>query len=477
LVRPLKLAGVVAVGLVGMAALIYAAGGRVELGGGGTPHLTFAPSADAAAEAISRHRAAQRAAAAIAATPSSVARAPASASTTDPAPPPFRSTDTTTYWTAFRGPQLDGRYSETTLRLPWPESLQPIWKEPVGGGYASMVVARGRLFTIEQRGRDEVAAAYDAATGRELWTSQWRAAFRESMGGDGPRATPAWSDGFVYVLGALGELRCLDEATGRVGWRKNILDDNDAANLQWGVAASPLVAGDLVVVMAGGGDGRSVVAYDRRTGARVWSALDDRASYVSPSVVTLAGVRHLLVLTATRLAGLSLDDGTLLWEFPWRTDGDINAAQPVVTGDRQVFVSSSYGTGAAGIEIVEDGGRLSARQVWRNTKMKNKFASSVLHEGYLYGLDESILACLDAATGEQKWKGGRYGYGQLLAAGGMLIVLTEDGDLALVRATPAGHEELRRFHALDVKTWNVPDLAGGRLFVRNLAEMAAFDLR
>jgi outer membrane protein assembly factor BamB len=297
------------------------------------------------------------------------------------------------------------------------------------------------------------------------------------MGGDGPRATPTWADGRVYALGAGGELRCLEEATGRVLWRTNILEENGARNLSWGMAAAPLVVDDAVVVLPGGPGGRSVVAYDRRTGARLWSALGDQAGYASPMLVTLDGVRQILVFSASRLMGVTPDRGDVLWEYPWTTMSDVNAAQPLVIGDNRVFVSSSYGTGAAVVEVTRTGDTFSVREVWRNTRMKNRFAASVLHEGTIYGLDESILAAVDAATGDLRWKGGRYGYGQLLLASGHLIVLTEDGDLALVRATPDRHEELARFPVLAGKTWNVPAIAGGYLLVRNLAEMAAFDLR
>jgi outer membrane protein assembly factor BamB len=194
-------------------------------------------------------------------------------------------------------------------------------------------------------------------------------------------------------------------------------------------------------------------------------------------IVTLDGVRQLLLLSAARLFGLSLDTHEVLWEYAWPGPNQINAAQPLVIGGNRVFVSSGYGMGAAVVEITSGNPRFSVREVWRNNRMKNRFASSVLYDGHIYGLDESILACVEAATGELLWKGGRYGYGQVLLADGHLIVLTEDGDLALVRATPAGHEELARFPVLNGKTWNVPAIGDGFLLVRNLAEMAAFDLR
>jgi outer membrane protein assembly factor BamB len=220
-----------------------------------------------------------------------------------------------------------------------------------------------------------------------------------------------------------------------------------------------------------------VVAYDRQTGRRLWSALDDKAGYAAPMHVTLAGAPQLLVFTADRLVGLSLDGGRVLWSHAWPTPNDINAAQPLQINDRRVFISSSYGTGAAVVEIVRNGDAYAAVEVWRNIRMKNRFTSSVLHDGFIYGLDENILACVDADTGDLMWKAGRYGYGQVLLADGHLIVLTADGDLTLVRARPDRHEEIARSGALEGKTWNHPAMADGILLVRNLREMAAFDLR
>jgi len=475
-------------GIAVVAVLYQFFGFRIRLDGGGTPRPTFVVDPETQAAEVARHREAQRQQFARAeAVPASVpfdnpqASATVIAGLTADAPvvaPP--------YWTDFRGPFRDGHYQQRTIRTKWPaEGLKPLWKQPIGGGYASFVIARGRAFTIEQRGPQEVVAAYDLASGRELWANGWEALFRESLGGDGPRATPTWADGVVYALGAAGELRALDETTGRVAWRKHILEENGATNLDWGMAASPLVVDETIVVLPGGPDGRSVVAYNRRTGARAWSALSDKQAYSSPMLVTIAGVRQLLVFSAKRLVGLTPDRGELLWEYPWRTAFDINAGQPIVVGDNRVFLSSGYGTGAAVIELAEAPShepapyvaQFTVREIWRNNRMKNQFTSSVLHDGFIYGLDESILACLDAATGALRWKGGRYGYGQVLLASGHLIVLTEDGELALVRATPERHEEIVRFPALDGKTWNHPAVADGVLLIRNLAEMAAFDLR
>jgi len=485
----IKGVAIVTVGLVALGAVLYQFYGlRATLDGGGFPRLDFVVGGEQQAAEIARHRETQRREAeATPATASPVAAAGnalvqaeqrVASALESVAPTPEAIAPDAPYWTDFRGPRRDGHYRERPISTDWPSAgLTPMWKQPVGGGYASFVIAAGRAFTIEQRGQQEVVAAYDVATGLELWTSGWQALFSESLGGDGPRATPTWAEGVVYALGGTGELRALDDTKGRVIWQTNILDDNGARNLEWGMAASPLVVDDTLIVLPGGSNGRSVVAYDRRTGARAWSALDDQQAYSSPMLVTLAGVRQILVFSATRLMGLSPGRGDVLWDYPWRTDFGINASQPLLLGDDRVFLSTGYGTGAAVVEVSATDSRFSVREVWRNNRMKNSFTSSVLHEGFVYGLDESILACMDAATGELRWKGGRYGHGQVLLANGHLIVLTEDGDLALVRAAPERHEEIVRFPALSGKTWNHPAIAGGYLLIRNLAEMAAFDLR
>jgi outer membrane protein assembly factor BamB len=470
------------------AGVLYALGLRVVLDGGGGVSLRFLESPEKRADVIEQHREAQRAEADPTAPPAlavdpltSVAdsAAPPAETVPDAAVPPPTAPALPSYWTDFRGPLRDGHYREQPVNLDWPAAgLRPVWKQPIGGGYASFVIARGRAFTIEQRGGQEVAAAYDVLTGRELWTNRWTATFRESMGGDGPRATPTWDDGRVYVLGGEGELRCIDEETGNTLWRTNILQDAGAENLQWGMAASPLVVDDTVVVLPGGPNGRSIMAYDKRKGNSAWSALDDRQAYSSPMLVTLGGTRQILVFSATRLMGVTPEAGELLWEYPWKTMYDVNASQPVVLGDNRVFISTGYGTGAAVVELARAaGGRFTVREVWRNIRMKNQFTSSVLHEGFLYGLDESILGCVNAETGEPMWKGGRYGYGQVMLVEGHLIVLTEDGSIVLVRATPEAHQEVVRFPVLEGKTWNHPAMGYGYLLVRNLNEMAAFDLR
>lgn len=382
------------------------------------------------------------------------------------------------YWTDFRGPNRDGHYDEMPILTNWPVAgPRELWRQPVGGGYGSFVVAAGMAFTIEQRWDWEVAVAYDLATGREVWTNGWAAHFQESMGGDGPRATPTYHEGRIFAQGAEGDLQCLEAATGKRIWSRNILADNQAENLTWGIASSPLIVDDKLIVMPGGTNGRTVAAYAWASGEPAWHALDDGGAYDSLMAVTLAGQRQLLAVTSRQAVGLAVEDGKLLWEHPWVVAMDNrDIAQPVVISSNRFFLSAGYGTGCEVVEIGKTADGWTERTVWKNKQLKNKFSSSVFWRGYVYGLDEDILTCLNAETGERQWKDGRYGFGQVLLADGQLVILCGEGDLALVRASPEGWDERARFPAIHGKTWNVPAIAQGKLLVRNAVEMACYDL-
>ncbi len=395
--------------------------------------------------------------------------------TSAPAAKPIRAS----YWTDFRGPHRNGEYTQGEILTAWPAGgLERLWKQPIGGGYASFTVGEGRAYTIEQRRDKEAITAYDPETGRELWAFTYPAQFEEVLGGPGPRATPVYHDGLVYSLGAVGDLYCLDARSGKLKWSKNILADNGAKNLQWAMSGAPLIVGEMVIVTPGGpgaaSAGKSIVAYNRMTGEPMWRSLGDRAGYTSPIFAELAGRKQIVWISAERAVGITLDDGKLLWEYPFPSQMDMNCSQPVLVDATHVLLSSEQGPGAALLEIQKNGDALAAREVWKNNRFKNKFNSSVLHQGYAYGFDGSILACINVNTGELKWKGGRYGFGQLLLAGDFLVVLTETGQLALVRATPESFQELANFHAIEGKTWNIPAIDNGLLLVRNASEMACF---
>ena len=385
----------------------------------------------------------------------------------------------------YRGTLRDGIVHGPLLARDW--TLSPprkLWRQPVGGGYASFAVVGNVAVTIEQRRDKEAVVCYDTATGRERWIHAYDADFSERMGGEGPRATPTIKDGDVYSLGATGMLVCLDAATGKPKWSVNILkkDENSEENInvQWGMSGSPLVYDKVVVVNPGKQSpataGKALVVYDRTTGQPVWSAGDTQAGYSSPMLATLAGQRLVLLFDGKELGGYDAAKGTKLWHHPWKTDFDINVAQPVVLPGDRVFISSGYGKGCAMLKTSDAGGQWSVKELWKNTLMRCRFTSPVEYKGHLYGLDEGILACLDAETGKRTWKDGRYGNGQLLLSDGLLVILSEEGDLALVEAKPDAYQELGRMSALKGRTWNHLALADGKAYVRNHLEMACYDL-
>jgi outer membrane protein assembly factor BamB len=379
----------------------------------------------------------------------------------------------------YRGRLRDGVVHGPTLARDW--TVHPprlLWRQPVGGGYAAFAVAGNVAVTIEQRRDREAVVCYDTATGKECWVHDYPAHFSERLGGDGPRATPTIALESVFSLGAAGQLVCLELSSGRLKWQANVLEDND--NLPWGMCGSPLVYDRVVVVNPGSqrstAAGRAVVAYDRATGRQVWSTGSTKAGYSSPMLANLAGHQQLLLLDGEIAAGYDLPSGHELWRFPWPTYLDINVAQPVVLEGDRVFISSGYDTGCVMLRISESAGEWKVEPIWQNKMMRCKFTSPVSYKGFLYGLDEGILSCVDQETGKRKWRDGRYGHGQLLRAEDLLIILSENGKLAIVEATPNGYRELGSISALEGKTWNNPAVADRKAFLRNSEEMACYEL-
>lgn len=378
-------------------------------------------------------------------------------------------------WPGFRGPNRDSVIRGVRIATDWSSSPPvQLWRRPIGPGWSSFAVHGDRLYTQEQRGDDEIVACYRVSTGEPVWRHRDRVRFWESEGGAGPRGTPTVSDGRVYAFGATGILNALDEATGRIAWTRNVATDTRREVPYWGFASSPLVEGDVVIVAAAG----TLAAYDLATGHPRWRGPSYGGSYSSPHRATIAGVTQVLLLGGPGAISVSPADGALLWEHKWSPGAIV---QPALTPDGDILVNaiaSTGGTGTRRLAVTRGADGWSVQERWTSIGLKPYYNDFVIHKGHAYGFDGSILASIDLNTGARAWKGGRYGNGQLvlLADQDVLLVLSEEGELALVSATPDKFTEIARFPVFDAKTWNHPVLVGDTLLVRNGEEMAAFSL-
>jgi outer membrane protein assembly factor BamB len=371
-------------------------------------------------------------------------------------------------WPGFRGPKRDSIVPGMRIDTDWSQSPPvELWRRPIGPGWSSFAVGGDLLYTQEQRGDDEVVSCYRVTTGDLVWRHHDTARFLESNAGPGPRATPTLSDGRVYTFGATGILNVLDAGDGAVAWSRNVASDASAKVPTWGFSSSPLVIDDVVVVAAAG----QLVGYERATGDPRWFGPEGGASYSSPHLVTIDGVAQILLLSGAGTISVAAADGALLWEHP--APGAI--VQPALTADGNVLTGTDS-TGMSRIAVARGPGGWTAEELWASNRLKPNFNDFVVHEGHAYGFDGRILASIDLKDGQRKWKGGRYGNGQLLLLPDqdLLLVVSEKGELALVAATPERFKELARFPALEGKTWNHPVLVGNRLLIRNGQEMAAF---
>ena len=351
-----------------------------------------------------------------------------------------------------------------------------VWKQPIGAGWSAFAVVGDLAVTQEQRGDDEWVTCYDVETGALRWKHLIGDGWDDPLGGPGPRATPTIADGRVYAFGGRGILVVLDLGTGERAWSVDAAADNGAAPPEYGYAGSPLVLDDAVVIAVGGTGGRSLVAYRREDGERLWSGGDRGVGYSSPTVASIAGVSQVLVFDADGLTSHAVDDGSELWHAPWHGDTQ-HTSQPVALPGDRVFQSSGYGVGGTLFQVSRGpDGAWSVEPRWASRDLKAKFTNVVHRDGFLYGLDDGILACIDVETGRRRWKGGRYGHGQVILADDVLVVQSEQGFVAFVEADPERFRELTRIDAIEGKTWNHPALSGRRLLVRNDREAARIDL-
>jgi outer membrane protein assembly factor BamB len=379
-------------------------------------------------------------------------------------------------WPGFRGPHRDGIIPGVRIETDWSASPPvEMWRRPIGPGWSSFAVRGDLFYTQEQRGSDEVVACYKLTTGEPVWKHSDAARFWESNAGAGPRATPTLSNGRAYTFGATGIVNALDATSGAVVWSRNAASDTGVKIPGWGFASSPLVVDGVVVVATAG----KLVAYEIATGKPRWLGPAGGGGYSSPHLMTIDGVSQILLLSGHGATSVAPADGTLLWEYPWPSN--VRIVQPGLASDGDFLMGNGEGVGGTGIRrvaVAHGSTGWTTEERWTSAGLKPNFNDFVVHKGHVYGFDGSILACIDLKDGKRVWKGGRYGNGQLilLPDQDVLLVLSEDGDLALVKATPDQFTELARSPAIRGKTWNHPVLAGDVLLVRNGEEMAAFRL-
>ncbi len=391
----------------------------------------------------------------------------------------------------FLGPDRSMTVSHVRLSHDWQsEPPEEIWRQPIGAGWSAFAVVNAYAVTMELRGEEEMVTAYDLRTGELQWAYSQPGAFDHPLGGAGPRSTPLIDEGRVFALGAGGTLLALEGATGRVLWRKELLQEfgvtpaQEFANIQYGRSNSPLVVGDLLVVPAGGNADRppvSLVAYDKRTGEKRWEGGDRQISFSSPRLATLAGVEQILIVNEDTASGHDPRNGRKLWEYPWpgKSSANATASQAVPVPPDGVLLSKGYGEGAALIRLSPgEDGAFQVQEVWHNRRvLRTKFSNVVLLDGFVYGLSQGILECVDVQTGDRVWKRGRYGHGQMLLVDRTLLILTEEGELVHVELTPdRPNRVLGRFQALEGPTWNNIALYGAYVVLRNAREAAVYRL-
>ena len=382
-------------------------------------------------------------------------------------------------WPQWQGPDRTGISRETGLLREWPSGgPQQLWSASnLGGGYGSIAVKGDRIFLQGMKSSSSIVSALNRADGKGVWSKTLGPSASNDQG-DGPRGTPTVDGDRVYVLTETGELACL-KTDGTAVWQRNILKDFGGRNLRWLISESPLIDGNNVIVSPGGHNA-GMVALDKMTGKTVWTSkeLSDAAGYSSAVVADVQGVRTLMTLTSSAGVGVRASDGKLMWRYERAANGVANITTPVFF-DNKVFYTSAYDTGGALLGLNAQNGEVKASEIYFTRNMKNHHGGVVLVNGYLYGFSDSILTCLEFATGKQMWRDRSVGKGSLTYAEGNLYIQGENNVVGLAEASPDGYKEKGRFQIPDqgLPSWAHPVVSGGRLYVRNQGTLAAFDIK
>lgn len=380
-------------------------------------------------------------------------------------------------WSRFRGNDGLSRYTGPVIETNWDASVpKEVWRIPVGPGWSSFVVAGNLLFTQEQHGEQEAVVCYAADSGKEIWASQLKSRFSDPLGGPGPRATPTLADGKLFALGARGILQCIDPITGDLEWTKDISEVASREPPPWGFSSSPLVVGSSVIVHAGGEGKFGTLAFDVESGELKWSESAGDHSYSSPEQVQFDGSTYVAMLTNKGLKLHNPENGEVALDYEWECN-EYRALQPqMINVDSILLPTQQLGTRLIQMESSESG--IKAKELWTSRSLKPDFNDFVVYENHAYGFDGKIFTCIDLSNGERKWKRGRYGKGQvfLLDESATLLVMSEKGEIVLLKADPSEHTEISKFVALEDRTWNHPVVVGNRLYVRNSQEAACYEL-
>jgi outer membrane protein assembly factor BamB len=382
-------------------------------------------------------------------------------------------------WPNFRGPSRDGIYAGPAVQTDWSQNPpRQVWRRPIGPAWSSMLVVGGYVFTQEQHGDDEAVVCLDAASGEEVWSHLEKVRFYDSQAGPGPRATPTFDSGNLHSVGGTGVVLCLDAASGEVRWKRDLVQDTKAPLPMWGFSSTPLAIDGVLVNYAGGPGGYGLIAYRLADGEPVWHQATGPISYSSPTPVVLAGKSQVLQLSDHGLLAVEPSTGKPLWNFEAKNDNIWRCAAPQTIGDKRLLFGSED-LGLVSLTVEDSPGEgVKAQQEWATSTLKPAYNDFVLVDGFVYGFNEGDFSCVDATTGKKKWRGGKFGHGQVVAVAEqhLLVVQAESGEVILVKASPEKLVELGSVSALHSKTWNHPALAQGKLFVRNDEEIVCYDL-
>ena len=382
-------------------------------------------------------------------------------------------------WPQWQGPDRTRLSKEVGLLKQWPASGPPVvWTASgLGSGYGSIAVSGDRVFVQGSRGRNSIVIALNRGDGKEVWSKALGASETNNQG-PGPRGTPTVDGDRLYVLTESGDLACL-KTDGTMVWQRNILRDFRGRQLQWLISESPLVDGAHVVVSPGG-PGAGMVKLDKMTGKTVWTSKDlsDAAGYSSITAADVQGVRTYMTFTESAGIGVRAADGKLMFRYPNAANRTANIATPVFSNNK-VFFASAYGTGGGLLDLTVQNGEVKAQELYFTRDMKNHHGGMVLVDGYLYGFNDTILTCLEFATGNLMWRDRSVGKGSVTFADGNLYIQGETNTFGLAEATPSGYREKGRFTIPDkgLPSWAHPVISEGRLYVRNQDTILVYDVR